>query len=161
MHLMLSQLMPDIVFYCIRIPQHVAEYFALPPLGASLLDSCKGKYEGLDWPCVAALPMGFPWALWFAQEITRSQFLSAGMPADSELNAHSMDCRFEMYKERFVVYVNNIAVFGLHAHTVDEIMANIKESLKQWTSYTRARASLYGLRAVGFEGRWQAEGTSS
>ena len=58
------------VRYCvchIRIPQHVAEYFALPPLDASPVDSCAGKFEELVWPCVAALPMGFAWSLWFAQ----------------------------------------------------------------------------------------------
>ena len=76
-------------FYCIRIPQHVAAYFALPPLDASLVDYCKGNFEGLVWPCVAALPMGFAWSLWFAHEINRAQVLSAGMPAESELNAHA------------------------------------------------------------------------
>ena len=48
------------VCYRIRVPQHVAESFALPLLDASLVDSCRGKSEGLVWPCVAALPMGFP-----------------------------------------------------------------------------------------------------
>ena len=96
--------------YRIRIPQHVADYFALPPLDASLVVSCKGKFEGLVWPCVAALPMGFSWSLWFAQEINRAQVLLAGMPSESELNAHSMDCSFETHKERVVVYVDNIAV---------------------------------------------------
>ena len=81
--------------YCIRIPQHFAEYVALPPLDASLIDSCKGKSEGLVCLCVAATPVGLSWSLWFAQEINRAQVLSAGMPAESELNAHSMDCSFE------------------------------------------------------------------
>ena len=116
-------------FYRIRIPKHVAEYVALPPLDASLVDSCKGQSEGLVWPCVAALPMGFSWSLWLAQEINRAQVLSAGMPTESELNAHSMDCSFERHKERVVVYVDNIAVFGLDAETVDKIMAKIKISL--------------------------------
>ena len=81
--------------------------------------------------------MGLSWSLWFAQEINRAQVLSAGMPAESELNAHSMDCSVEKYKERFVVYVDNIAVFGLDAETVDKIMAKIKSSLNNRGLLTR------------------------
>ena len=73
--------------------------------------------------------MRFPWSLWFAQEIDRAQVLSAGMPGESESNAHSMDCSCEKYTERVVVYVDNIAVIGLQAETVYKIMANIKTSL--------------------------------
>ena len=43
--------------YRIRIPQHFAKCFALPRLDAPLVDACKGKFEGVVWPCVAALPM--------------------------------------------------------------------------------------------------------
>ena len=73
----------------IRISQHVAEYVAIPPLDASLVDSCKGNLGGLVWPCVAALPIGFSWSLWFALDINRAQVQSAGMPAESELNMHT------------------------------------------------------------------------
>ena len=75
--------------------------------------------------------MGCSWSLWFAQEINRAQVLSAGMPAETESNAHSMDCSFEKHKERFVVYVDNIAVFGLQAETIDKIMAKIKTSVNK------------------------------
>ena len=51
------------------------------------------------------------------------------MPAESELNAHSMNCSFEKHKERVVVYVDNIAVFVLDAETVDNMMGKIKISL--------------------------------
>ena len=61
-------------FYRIRVPQHVASYFALPPL----MDSYKGRSEVLVWPCVAALPMKSSWTLWFAQDINRAQLLSTG-----------------------------------------------------------------------------------
>ena len=50
------------------------------------------------------------------------------MPAESELNAHSMHCSFQNYKERVVVYVDNIAVLGVQAETVDKRMAKIKTS---------------------------------
>ena len=73
--------------------------------------------------------MGLSWSLWFTQEINRAQVLSAGMPAEPELNAHSIDCSFEKHKERLVVYVDNIAVFGLDAETVDKRMGKIKISL--------------------------------
>ena len=59
------------------------------------------------------------------------------MPAESVLNANSMDCSFEKHKEHFVVYADSIAVFGLDAETVDKIMAKIKSSLNNRGLLTR------------------------
>ena len=50
------------------------------------------------------------------------------MAAESELNAHTPDCSFERWKERFMAYVNNIAVLGLNREAVDNIMA--KKSIR-------------------------------
>ena len=66
-----------------------------------------------------------------------------------------MDCSFEKHKERFVVYVNNIAVFGLDAETVDTIMAKIKINLHNSGLLTHEHVpactdcELWGLRADG------------
>ena len=103
--------------------------------------------------CSTAL--GFVWSLWFAQDINRAQVLSAGMPAESELNAHSMDCSFEKYKERSVVYVDSIAVFALQAETVDQILAKTKTSLNSSGLLTHEHVptctdyELLGLRVDG------------
>ena len=99
--------------------------------------------------------MGFSWSLWIAQEINRALVSSAGMSAESELNAHSMDCSFERHKEHFVVYVENIAVFGLDAEAVDDIMSNIKISLNNSGLLTHEHVpactdcELLGLRVDG------------
>ena len=97
--------------------------------------------------------MGCSWSLWFAQEINRAQVLSAGMPAETESNAHSMDCSFEKHKERFVVYVDNIAVLGLDAETVDKLMGKISLNTSGLLTHEHVPActdcELWGLRVDG------------
>ena len=44
-------------FYRIRIPEMCSEYSALPPVVASDIRSCKHRFEGRVFPCIAALPM--------------------------------------------------------------------------------------------------------
>ena len=116
-------------FYIIKIDQRFSEHFALPPLDASLIDSCKGKYTGLVWPCIAVLPMGFSWSLFFAQEINRDQVVRAGMTAESELNAHSADSSYDKHALRFLVYVDNIAIFGRNADLVNDMMRRVESRL--------------------------------
>ena len=100
-------------------------------------------------------PWDLPWYLWLAQDINRALVLSAGMPAESELNAHRMDCGFEKYKERRVVYVENMAVLGLQTKTVGKRMANIKTILNDRELLTHEHVpagtdcELLGLRADG------------
>ena len=48
------------------------------------------------------------------------------MPKFCQWVCHSVDSSFDKHKGRFVVYVDNIAVFGLDAETVDNMMGTIK-----------------------------------
>ena len=112
-------------FYRIRIPLEFAEYFALPPVDASDISSCKGRFPGRVFPCISVLPMGFSWSLWIAQEINRSKVVEAGLPASAEVNAHSQENTFVHHPLRFVVYVDNIAIFGRDKEMVNKAMEKV------------------------------------
>ena len=112
-------------FYRIRVPDWFAEYFALPPIDAADISSTRGRFAGRVFPCIAALPMGFTWSLYIAQEINRARVVASGMPAESEVNAHSIENTFRLHSTRFIVYVDNIAVFGRDREEVDRVMGKI------------------------------------
>ena len=73
--------------------------------------------------------MGFSWSLFFAQEINRDQVVQSGMTVDSELNAHSADSSFDKHALRFLVYVDNIAIFGRNAVLVNDMMRRVESRL--------------------------------
>ena len=50
-----------------------AEFFALPPVDGVDVSCCKDRFNGRVYPCIAALPMGFSWSLWIAQESSGRQ----------------------------------------------------------------------------------------
>ena len=118
-------------FYRIRIPDEFAEYFALPPVNAADISNCRHRFQGRVFPCLAVLPMGFSWSLWLAQEINRARVVAAGLPASAEINAHSVENTFLHHPERFIVYVDNIAVFGRDPKRVDQVMSRIVSELNQ------------------------------
>ena len=70
-------------FYRIRISESFAKYFCLPPIDAADSKCCRHRFVGQVYPCLCALPMGFTWSLWFAQEINRARVVASGMDPHS------------------------------------------------------------------------------
>ena len=62
-------------FHRLRITSEFGKYFCLPPLtlDKEMTATLDGDidYTAPVWPCLAVLPMGFTWSLYFAQQINK------------------------------------------------------------------------------------------
>ncbi len=93
-------------FHKIRTPRWMHKYFALKPVKASEF----GLGEGLIYPCLTTLPMGFAWSPLFCQEAHKEVLRRIGF-RDEDLLRRGGDGRVD--RLRHGVYLDDGFAFGV------------------------------------------------
>ena len=79
-------------FHQLRMPLEMSQYFCFLPIlatdvfgGVPLVEGGHAQAGELIYPCLASLPMGFSWSLFFAQKVLENQLCLAGLSPDKLL----------------------------------------------------------------------------
>ena len=126
----------DNCFHRLKIGRQLGEYFCLPPLRASDLGITQVngevvEWSDLVWPCLAALPMGFSWSLFLAQDATTLQTESSACLATSrrieDRNGAVVICA--EHPLAHYVYVDNVGALGTSEEGVAQAILEVEATL--------------------------------
>ena len=123
-------------FYRLRILEAYGRYFCLPPVAAKEFGVAHvgGKIVrpgDLIYPCLAVLPMGHNWSLYFAQRSSEHQVghtptLSRAQPLRGDGTHVSLSERAPI---SYYVYVDNAGVLGTDPNLVNQAIVEVVSAL--------------------------------
>ena len=116
-------------FHRLGISSDLSRYFCLDPVAAQELDvvHCEGHdlaKDELVLPCLAALPMGFNWSMFWAQSASENQLASVSTLGPCRI-IRSRDPALVFSESsgiRYYLYVDNLGVLGLQRAQVAEAL---------------------------------------
>lgn len=127
-------------FYSLRLPHYLRPFFALPPIPAHLLklwgvsDEMGGSCEvdGMTFPQFGVVPMGWNWAMFFAQRVHQCQALLASGLGPSRLVAEGQPApQLDSGEPCLMVYADNLNVIGTDRDKVQKVKDDIQQHLQQ------------------------------
>jgi hypothetical protein len=126
----------DNCFYRLRIDENYGRYFSLPGVKASDfgITHVAGDLVGPDeriYPCLAVLPMGHTWSLYYAQNVSEHQTssvpdLAGCRPMRGDGSSSVLADPSEL---TYFVYVDNIGVIGSDPVRVEEAVRSVASQL--------------------------------
>ena len=123
-------------FYRCGIPASIGRYFCLPTVSSSFVASCSsigGKDPQRPWyPYLTVMPMGWSWAMWFAQRLHVKAHLVAGFsPSDLIVDGQPAEC---LSKDRVLAmpYCDNGNIIGLDPELGENKSSEVRIVLESW-----------------------------
>ena len=126
-------------FHFLGLKGHpVCECFCLPPIPSSLLDRLPGweQYgtvlmdQDVVWPMLEFAPMGWSWAMWFAQRTMMHQVcLATGLKSSRILCDHAPVPDLSKGEPVLLPYCDNSHVAGIDRQRVDQCNNRIRDHL--------------------------------
>eukprot|EP00971_Amphidinium_carterae_P342539 6481883-Amphidinium_carterae.1 len=120
-------------FYNIALPEPLRDLFCLKPLRAEVLgiteiDNVPVQRHQLIYPQLTVLPMGFSWALYYAQRVHRAILSRAGFVDECFIT----DTNHAVRRGNVVgtiLYVDNVVVVGTNETEVNDKIRAANEAL--------------------------------
>jgi hypothetical protein len=111
-------------FWRLRIDALLSSYFGLPGLparsfGIKEIESGPVGRDTVVYPCLAALPMGFSWSVFFAQNAGFTQLVQSSLKPESAMTDRGLAPVFRAGADpRFYLYIDNAGIVGLEKEGV-------------------------------------------
>lgn len=124
-------------FWRLRIEEEPSAFFGLPGLpakcfGVKAIASGEVSSDTIVYPCLAALPMGFSWSVFFAQDASYTQLLAAGLKRENALSDRGPSAVLAPQDDaHFYLYIDNAGIIGLEREIVS---TSLDDSCKQLDS---------------------------
>ena len=125
-------------FYSLELPHALQPLFCLPPLPSSVVQEWSSTLQGLPsspsgwvWPMLQVLPMGWSWAMYFAQRVHQHLCLEATGLSMSQVLVEGRPAP-DMSKEGVVLipYADNLNVAGLNQNEVQHVKDTVVKHLR-------------------------------
>ena len=127
-------------FYSLQLPPELQPLFCLPALPLSLvqdwgfpeLQRLEGDSEGLIFPMLRVVPMGWSWAMWIAQRVHQHLCLEAsGLDVDRIVVEGKPAPGLQDGEVILIPYADNLNVAGIDQKRVQEVKDKIVAHLRQ------------------------------
>ena len=125
-------------FYSLELPHALQPLFCLPPLPSSVVQEWSSTLQGLPsspsgwvWPMLQVVPMGWSWAMYFAQRVHQHLCLEATGLSMSQVLVEGRPAP-DMSKEGVVLipYADNLNVAGLNQNEVQHVKDTVVKHLR-------------------------------
>ena len=127
-------------FYHLKMPEILQPLFCLPSIDSALLRSwgvpssrggCSDR-EGLVFPMLRVVPMGWSWAMWIAQRVHQHQCLVAsGLPSERIMTDRRPVPSLDTDETFVLPYADNLNVGGTNKDKVQEVKDKVVEHLRR------------------------------
>ena len=127
-------------FYHLRMPEILQPLFCLPSINNALLRSWGvpsdrgglSDREGLAFPMLRVVPMGWSWAMWIAQRVHQHQcLLASGLPSDRIMTDRRPVPSLDTDEPFVLPYADNLNVGGTNKDRVQEVKDKVVEHLRR------------------------------
>ncbi|CAE8609395.1 unnamed protein product, partial [Polarella glacialis] len=127
-------------FYSLTLPAGLSEFFCLPGIPVELLrlwgvPEDKGGFAGVDgvcFPCLTVVPMGWSWAMWLAQRAHQHQALvGSGLSVSRLLVDGAPAPELESGQPVMLPYCDNLNVSGIDKSRVQQAIEGAVQRLKE------------------------------
>ncbi|CAE7391323.1 ANK1 [Symbiodinium sp. CCMP2592] len=138
-HLYIAQSDITDYFYSLRMPEELQPYFCLPSIPSEALDAWMvhpelrpaADREGMVFPCFRVVPMGWSWAMYWAQRVHQLQaLLGSGLTAERLLVAERPAPPIDDGQPLMIAYADNLNVAGTCPVKVQEAKDNAAAHLR-------------------------------
>ena len=156
-------------FYSIGLPEYLLPYFCLPAIRPNLLRDRCAELSGVGdeekiYPQMRVIPMGWNWAMYFAQRIHQHQvMLATGVPHEQVLADGRPAPNLSSGKTLIVPYADNQSE---HHWSKQTRSATAKgsgrcSSSTGWLQNPRGRRRSYSGTSIGIHHRWHSRKSAS
>ena len=125
-------------FYSIGMPEYLFPFFCLPPIRPAKLSGRIPELAGLEgsvadiYPQMKVVPMGWSWAMFFAQRIHQLQvMIGAGISHEQVLVDGRPPPMLDDGKSIVIPYADNLNVIGINKQDVQNIKDKAVARLRQ------------------------------
>ena len=125
-------------FYSIGMPEYLFPFFCLPPIRPAKLSGRIPELAGLEgsvadiYPQMKVVPMGWSWAMFFAQRIHQHQvMIGAGISHEQVLVDGRPPPMLDDGKSIVIPYADNLNVIGINKQDVQNIKDKAVARLRQ------------------------------
>lgn len=126
-------------FYSLAMPEELQTLFSMPGIPSSLLrlwsvPAARGgdcNREGVSFPCLRVVPMGWSWAMWLSQRVHQQQCLVAsGLSVERLLTDRRPPPSLEGGVPVMLPYADNLNVCGIDKDAVQNLKDKIVGHLR-------------------------------
>ena len=127
-------------FYSLRLPTFLQPFFALPPIPSQLMQQWGvdakagglGSYDDMIYPQFGVVPMGWSWAMFFAQRVHQTQALFASGLGMSRVLAEGLPApSLDDGEPCILAYADNLNVIGTDKDRVQKVKDDITTHLEE------------------------------
>lgn len=127
-------------FYSLRLPSFLQPFFALPPIPCHLMQQWGvsaelgglGSYDDMVYPQFGVVPMGWSWAMFFAQRVHQNQALISSGLGMSRILAEGLPApSLDDGEPCILAYADNLNVIGTDKDRVQKVKDDITTHLEK------------------------------
>ena len=127
-------------FYSLRLPSFLQPFFALPPIPCHLMQQWGvsaelgglGSYDDMVYPQFGVVPMGWSWAMFFAQRVHQNQALISSGLGMSRILAEGLPApSLDDGEPCILAYADSLNVIGTDKDRVQKVKDDITTHLEK------------------------------